>query len=767
MPPTRSASSFFVALLLVLVAALSVAASARATGQLARGGARVQGYYLEDELRPLRSSRKLLQDAVPEAPAPVDEQVEDQESTPSSTTLEDAAEAVGDPGGVNEADEDGLSSDEPTTDQSQDTSPVTVVQESFSAPAPTGNDNEEEETSTSTATTTTSDSLSGLATSIAEGVNSASSEEEEEGSAPSSNPATGTDSLSDLAIGTKDDVASASEDEEEEEGSAPTTTTTTITDDANNASVEEEEQDESEPTTTSPESDPDPLATETPAPQTTQEDCDSILSGSTLVGNACECPDGEAELGTLGCVSREEFLELLGAALRANDEAKRAAQEEEGSESTTTTTTSTTGIADDVLSDPEEVEEGEEEGSASTTDSRVIILGTAPPTPPVSQPPAPGCDCNFDIASGECLTSDGVAVPGNLVRKDGGLCRLEGKLVSWPKIVYELDAPCSGSKFVVEPNPCTDDFSEVLDPTFASLPEDAVATSIVDAIDKYIDEVVTSLRTEGKEELSQELADALRAQYPNRPEGLFDEQDQCDCDITKGCDFGGGCAPTTGKCIAPDGSTVGGEIVTTSGFDRLDALRECISAETSEDCFVPCINTFGPCSETCSEIVDTCTVSVGPTFGRFDVCCSESVFLPDAPCSGKKVVANFCGCGPTLDKKIEIFELRPPPPPPPRSAPSTLSFAAARPSNRPTQGRTSSGRFGEGGGTGDLERRAAVAATARQDLVDDFATTISELGCVGADANATEPCLEEDPIDIIGGQIPSISSEDEFQGKQD
>ena len=755
MPPTRSASSFFVALLLVLVAALSVAASARATGQLARGGARVQGYYLEDELRPLRSSRKLLQDAVPEAPAPVDEQVEDQESTPSSTTLEDAAEAVGDPGGVNEADEDGLSSDEPTTDQSQDTSPVTVVQESFSAPAPTGNDNEEEETSTSTATTTTSDSLSGLATSIAEGVNSASSEEEEEGSAPSSNPATGTDSLSDLAIGTKDDVASAFEDEEEEEGSAPTTTTTTITDDANNASVEEEEQDESEPTTTSPESDPDPLATETPAPQTTQEDCDSILSGSTLVGNACECPDGEAELGTLGCVSREEFLELLGAALRANDEAKRAAQEEEeGSESTTTTTTSTTGIADDVLSDPEEVEEGEEEGSASTTDSRVIILGTAPPTPPVSQPPAPGCDCNFDIASGECLTSDGVAVPGNLVRKDGGLCRLEGKLVSWPKIVYELDAPCSGSKFVVEPNPCTDDFSEVLDPTFASLPEDAVATSIVDAIDKYIDEVVTSLRTEGKEELSQELADALRAQYPNRPEGLFDEQDQCDCDITKGCDFGGGCAPTTGKCIAPDGSTVGGEIVTTSGFDRLDALRECISAETSEDCFVPCINTFGPCSETCSEIVDTCTVSVGPTFGRFDVCCSESVFLPDAPCSGKKVVANFCGCGPTLDKKIEIFELRPPPPPPPRSAPSTLSFAAARQSNRLTQGRTSSGRFGEGGGTGDLERRAAVAATARQDLVDDFATTISELGCVGADANATEPCLEEDPIDIIGGQNP-------------
>ena len=64
MPPTRSASAFFVALLLVLLlAALSVATPA--AGQLARGGARVQGYYyLEDELRPLRSSRMLLQDAV-------------------------------------------------------------------------------------------------------------------------------------------------------------------------------------------------------------------------------------------------------------------------------------------------------------------------------------------------------------------------------------------------------------------------------------------------------------------------------------------------------------------------------------------------------------------------------------------------------------------------------------------------------------------------------------------------------------------------------
>ena len=210
MPPTRSASSFFVALLLVLVAALSVAASARATGQLARGGARVQGYYLEDELRPLRSSRKLLQDAVPEAPAPVDEQVEDQESTPSSTTLEDAAEAVGDPGGVNEADEDGLSSDEPTTDQSQDTSPVTVVQESFSAPAPTGNDNKVEEEDSAATTTAPADSLSGLATSIADDVNSASSSEEgqEEGSAPSSTAST-TDSLSGLTTFTANEVISA------------------------------------------------------------------------------------------------------------------------------------------------------------------------------------------------------------------------------------------------------------------------------------------------------------------------------------------------------------------------------------------------------------------------------------------------------------------------------------------------------------------------------------------------------------------------------
>ena len=53
-----------------------------------------------------------------------------------------------------------------------------------------------------------------------------------------------------------------------------------------------------------------------------------------------------------------------------------------------------------------------------------------------------------------------------------------------------------------------------------------------------------------------------------------------------------------------------------------------------------------------------------------------------------------------------------------------------------------------------MERRAAAAATARQELVEDFATTMSELGCLGADANATEPCLEEEPIDIIGGQNP-------------
>ena len=57
-----------------------------------------------------------------------------------------------------------------------------------------------------------------------------------------------------------------------------------------------------------------------------------------------------------------------------------------------------------------------------------------------------------------------------------------------------------------------------------------------------------------------------------------------------------------------------------------------------------------------------------------------------------------------------------------------------------------------------MERRAEAAATARQELVEDFATSLSELRCLGAqanatDANATEPCLEEDPIDIIRGRI--------------
>ena len=51
---------------------------------------------------------------------------------------------------------------------------------------------------------------------------------------------------------------------------------------------------------------------------------------------------------------------------------------------------------------------------------------------------------------------------------------------------------------------------------------------------------------------------------------------------------------------------------------------------------------------------------------------------------------------------------------------------------------------------------AAAAATARQGLVDDFTSSLSELACVGAEANATEPCEEEDPIDIIRGRISGI-----------
>ena len=200
-------ASTFVVVLSILVAALlgaAAAESSRANGLVARVDARVQG------LPP----RKLLQ-----APAPVEApaQVLEEESTPEATTPGDADADAVDAANVadvtdaaddanNDADEYGLSSDEPTTDPVQSTSPVTVVQESFSAPA--GNDNEAEETSTSTATTTTSDSLSGLATSTADGVNSASEEEEEEGSAPSSTTGT-TDSLSGLATGTADDVAMA------------------------------------------------------------------------------------------------------------------------------------------------------------------------------------------------------------------------------------------------------------------------------------------------------------------------------------------------------------------------------------------------------------------------------------------------------------------------------------------------------------------------------------------------------------------------------
>ena len=118
-------ASSFVVVLSILVAALLAATHARANGQLARVDARVQGYYLEDELIPLRN-RKLLDD-VPEAPA----QVLEEESTPEATTPADAdvvdaanvadvTDAADDAN--NDADEDALSSDEPATDPVQSTS---------------------------------------------------------------------------------------------------------------------------------------------------------------------------------------------------------------------------------------------------------------------------------------------------------------------------------------------------------------------------------------------------------------------------------------------------------------------------------------------------------------------------------------------------------------------------------------------------------------------------------------------------------------------
>ena len=63
-----------VVLITILVAALLVAAPSRETRKLARGDARVQENSVADELRLLRSSRMLLEDAVTEAPAPVEEQ---------------------------------------------------------------------------------------------------------------------------------------------------------------------------------------------------------------------------------------------------------------------------------------------------------------------------------------------------------------------------------------------------------------------------------------------------------------------------------------------------------------------------------------------------------------------------------------------------------------------------------------------------------------------------------------------------------------------
>ena len=190
MPPTRSASSFFVALLLVLLlAALSVATLA--TGQLARGDPRVQCHSLAD-VRRTPGSRQLLQDAGASAPEqePEQEQEEEQEQDPEQeqelapgpqTPIVDADDA-------NVAVEDDVSSEAPTADLVQSTSPVMVVQASISAPASTGNDDEEEDSdSTATTTATSKDSLSGLAASIANDVNSASAEEEE-GSAPPAPP---------------------------------------------------------------------------------------------------------------------------------------------------------------------------------------------------------------------------------------------------------------------------------------------------------------------------------------------------------------------------------------------------------------------------------------------------------------------------------------------------------------------------------------------------------------------------------------------------
>ena len=110
----------------------------------------------------------------------------------------------------------------------------------------------------------------------------AGNDNEEEDSAP---PATTTtsDSSSDLATGTADDIASASEEEEEDSASTITTNLDSVA---------------------------DPLATQTSAPPptaqttatpTTQEDCDSILSGSSQFLGECECPIGEINIGAGAC----------------------------------------------------------------------------------------------------------------------------------------------------------------------------------------------------------------------------------------------------------------------------------------------------------------------------------------------------------------------------------------------------------------------------------------------------------------------------------
>ena len=148
-PPTPS--SFFVALLLVLLAALFHATpagsarpwdvGARATGQMSRGHARVPGLFLADERR-APGSRELLQDAGASEqgsqpdPGP-DQAQEETDSTPENDA--EAAENAGDAGDADEGVASGLGDvlpEEPPTAAAEDTPPLASEQ---------GNDNEDDD----------------------------------------------------------------------------------------------------------------------------------------------------------------------------------------------------------------------------------------------------------------------------------------------------------------------------------------------------------------------------------------------------------------------------------------------------------------------------------------------------------------------------------------------------------------------------------------------------------------------------------------------